>query len=221
MVKFKRKNIISVKSLGEDLRKARRRFNLSLLAVEKKIGIDTKYLEALESNSWELIPGEVYAKNWLKKYSSFLGLNWEEIKLKFDKEIRKQKIWPYTNKEKFGVIKKRLIIFPKLLKSFVLVLLTAIIIGYISWQLWALISPPQLKVVYPQDNYITKSRFVKILGKAEAGAWLGLNDKEIAADSQGWFKVDIDLNKGLNVIKIEARKRYGRTKTVYRKIIVK
>ena len=46
MIRFKQKNIITVKSLGEDLERARKRVNLSVLAVEKKIGVARHYLEA-------------------------------------------------------------------------------------------------------------------------------------------------------------------------------
>ena len=220
MVMFRQRNIIAVKSLGEDLQKVRKELNLSLLAIEKKIGVAKKYLEALENNDWEAIPGEVYAKNWLKKYASFLGLNWDEVKIKFKEEMEKQRIWPETDKHKFGVARKRLVILPKLLKSLMLVLVVAVIIGYLGWQVWSLMSPPELEILYPQDNYVSQHKFVKILGKTEEGVWLGLNDKEIAVGDNGWFVVDIDLNKGLNVIKIEAKKSYGRTKADYLTIIV-
>jgi transcriptional regulator with XRE-family HTH domain len=220
MVVFRQRNIIAVKSLGEDLQKARQLLNLSLLSVEKKIGVSRVYLEAMENNDWEVMPGEVYAKNWLKKYVSFLALNWNEIKVKFDQEMAKQKIWPETDKQKFGVARKRLIVLPKLIKSFLFILVVVIIMGYLGWQLWSLLSPPKLELLYPEDNYVTKSSMVKILGRVEEGAWLGLNDKEIAAGSGGWFEVDIDLNKGLNIIKVEAKKSYGRTRVEYRRIIV-
>ena len=58
------------------------------------------------------------------------------------------------------------------------------------------------------------------MGRVEKGAKLELNGNEIAADSQGWFSVDMDLNTGLNIIKIEAEKSYGRSRIVYRRIMV-
>ncbi len=217
---FRQRNIIAVKSLGEDLVKARRTLNLTLLAVEKKIGITRRYLEALENNDWESLPGEVYAKNWLKKYVSFLGLNWDEVRVKFEEEMKSQEVWPETGRDKFGVVRKRLVVLPKLLKSFVIILAVVVVVGYLGWQVWSLLSPPELKLVYPADNYVTVNKSVKILGKTEEGVGLSLNDKEIAAEGDGWFKVDIDLNKGLNVIKIEAKKSYGRSRVEYLRIIV-
>jgi len=220
MIRFKQKNIITVKSLGEDLELARKRINLSILAVEKKIGVAKHYLEALESNDYEIIPGEVYAKNWLKKYAGFLGLVWQETEKKFYEEIKRQKIWLTGQANRFGVSKKRLIILPKIIRNFFLGLVVAAIIVYLGFQVWSLLRPPKLIVLYPADNFVSLNSHIKVMGKVESGAWLGLNDKEITADSAGWFEVDMDLNKGLNVIKIEAKKSYGRTSTVYRRIII-
>ena len=67
---------------------------------------------------------------------------------------------------------------------------------------------------------MSSGKLIKILGKVEQGAWPGLNDEEISADEEGWFQVDIDLNKGLNVIKIEAHKSYGRSRVKYLRIVV-
>lgn len=220
MVTFRQKNIVTVKSLGEDLERARKRINLNIIAVEQKIGVARHYLQALENNDYEVIPGEVYAKNWLKKYASFLGLDWEEVKGKFYNEIKRQKIWTEGQKDRFGVSKKRLIILPKIIRNFFLGLIVAAIVVYLGFQIWSLLSPPELQVIYPYNNFVLKNNFVKVVGKVERGAKLSLNDKEIAQDENGWFEVDMDLNKGLNIIKIEARKSHGRTRTEYRRIIV-
>lgn len=218
MVTFRQKNIIAAKSLGEDLHKARLVLNLSLLAVEKKMGIAKQYLEALENNNWEALPGEVYAKNWLKKYASFLGFNWSEIETRFREEMRGQEIWPISDQHRFGVARKRLVVLPKILMNIIILIVVVVIVGYLGAQLWSLSSPPELELLYPEDNFTTESRFVKILGRVEEGALLMLNDQEITGGEDGWFEVDIDLNKGLNVIKIEAKKSYGRTRTEYLRV---
>ena len=85
MVVFKTKKIISSKSIGEDLEKGRKARNMSLRAVEQKCGVGEAYLLAMENNEWDLLPGEIYAKNWLKKYAIFLGLNLSEEIKKFEK----------------------------------------------------------------------------------------------------------------------------------------
>jgi len=220
MVKFSQKKIIAARLLGEDLEITRKSLNLTLKAIEKKIGVTGYYLAALENGDWELIPGEVYAKNWLKKYVIFLGLDWEEVNKKFEAETNRLDIWPKQGNQRFGVSKKKIVLLPTLLKNIFLVILISLIVLYLGWQIWSLLKPPKVVVLYPQDNFVTYSRKVKILGKVDPGIWVGLNDEELPVDDYGWFKVDINLKTGLNVIKIEAKKSYGRTNTVYQQIVV-
>lgn len=220
MVRFKQKRIVTVKSIGEDLSQARRKFNLSLAAVEHRIGIGKQYLEALENNDWGFLPGEVYAKNFLKRYGDFLGLLWADLQKKYSREVEKYVYWGEEKKKKFGVDKKKLFSFPKLVRNFLVGAVIAVALGYIGIQVYGFVKAPELALLYPEENFEAKGGFVKILGKAEAESVVSLNDKEIATDNDGYFAVDMNLNKGLNVIKMEAEKSYGQKTVVYRRIIV-
>ncbi len=218
MVKFTKKRIITSKLVGEELLLARKSFNLSLRAVEHKTGIAKKYLAALESGDWEALPGEVYAKNWLKKYAIFLGFEWPEIKKRFDEETAGLDLWPENINQRFGVIQRKVVAFPLLVKKLLWILLAVTIIVYLGWQIWFLLRPPYLKVFYPPDNFVFHNRAVKILGKADIHSSVILNGEKINTDENGWFVVDISLNKGLNIIKIEARKKYGPITVVERRL---
>jgi cytoskeleton protein RodZ len=62
-------------ALGPSLREARLKRGLELDAVQKALRIRRRYLEALESERFELVPGEVYARGFLREYAEFLGLD--------------------------------------------------------------------------------------------------------------------------------------------------
>ncbi len=220
MVKFSKKRIITSRLLGEELLKARKSFNLSLKAVEHKIGIAEKYLSALENGDWEALPGEVYAKNWLRKYALFLGFDWPEVKKRFEKETEHLHLWTKGVEERFGVIQHKITVVPNILKRFLWLLLVVIIVVYLGWQIWFLLRPPRLEIVYPADNFIVHRRLVKLLGKTENHLSVMVNGELVATDKDGWFTVDMNLNKGLNIIKIEARKKYGAVSRVERRIVV-
>lgn len=221
MVVFRKKNIITTKSIGEDLQRARRALNLSLEAIERRIGIGRRYLEALENNEFETVPGEVYAKNWLVKYVHFLGLNQGDILKKYEREVSRFNFWGGTAGKKAAAVENKLRLFPQMVKRVIFACVLVVIVGYVGSHIYSLLSPPKLKVLYPADNFVGANRSVKILGETGQDVfWLGLNDKEVAVGDDGFFSVDIDLNKGLNVIKLEARKSYGRSSTVYRRIVI-
>ena len=61
--------------IGASLREARTRRGLSPADVQKAIRIRERYLKALEEETWDLLPGEAYAKGFLRTYAEFLGLD--------------------------------------------------------------------------------------------------------------------------------------------------
>jgi len=43
--------------------------------VERRTKIRAKYLRAMENEEWDLLPGEVYVKSFLRTYAQALGLD--------------------------------------------------------------------------------------------------------------------------------------------------
>jgi cytoskeletal protein RodZ len=64
--------------IGQELKAAREAMGLSLEEVEQATKIRRKYLQALENEQFDLLPGAVYAKAFLKNYARFLNLDVEE-----------------------------------------------------------------------------------------------------------------------------------------------
>jgi cytoskeleton protein RodZ len=60
--------------LGSSLRDARVRRGIELAQVAAETQIRTRYLQALEDERFELLPGSVYAKGFLRAYADYLGL---------------------------------------------------------------------------------------------------------------------------------------------------
>ena len=61
--------------IGSTLREARMRARIDISEVEVGTKIRAKYLRALENEEWDLLPGPVYVKSFLKTYGDFLGLD--------------------------------------------------------------------------------------------------------------------------------------------------
>ena len=61
--------------IGASLREARTRRGLSPADVQRAIRIRERYLTALEEEKWDLLPGEAYAKGFLRTYAEYLGLD--------------------------------------------------------------------------------------------------------------------------------------------------
>src|SRR5579871_3929698 len=61
--------------IGATLREARMRARIDISEVEARTKIRAKYLRAIENEEWDLLPGPVYVKSFLRTYGDYLGLD--------------------------------------------------------------------------------------------------------------------------------------------------
>src|SRR2546425_626860 len=61
--------------IGATLREARMRARIDISEVEARTKIRAKYLRAIENEEWDLLPGPVYIKSFLRTYGDYLGLD--------------------------------------------------------------------------------------------------------------------------------------------------
>ena len=62
---------IDVLTAGDILQRQRQRLGLNEKEVANKLHITMHYVKALETNSYEKLPGAVFAKGYLKSYALF------------------------------------------------------------------------------------------------------------------------------------------------------
>ena len=72
--------------LGSLLTRAREARGLTLEDAERDTRISRRYLHALESEQFEVIPAPVYARGFLRSYSQYLGLDPAEMLMLFPRE---------------------------------------------------------------------------------------------------------------------------------------
>ncbi|MDI3269670.1 MAG: DUF4115 domain-containing protein [Bacillota bacterium] len=63
-----------VPSVGQKLKETREAKGLTLRDVQEATKIRLRYLEALESGHWDVFPGRVYVRGYIRAYAQFLGL---------------------------------------------------------------------------------------------------------------------------------------------------
>lgn len=65
--------------VGAILRRARNRRKVELSEVEAATRIRLRYLRAIESEDWDVLPGGVYTRGFIRTYASFLGLDGDRL----------------------------------------------------------------------------------------------------------------------------------------------
>jgi len=68
-----------MESIGEKLRLARERNNLTIEQIARETHVAKRFLKALEDEDFSVFPGETYAMGFLRNYAENLGLNAEEL----------------------------------------------------------------------------------------------------------------------------------------------
>lgn len=197
---------ITLKNPGEMLLEARQSRYINLDEAARDLNIPFKYLDALEHNNFKDLPDKKYLKVVLKNYCRYLKLDFSGL-------------WPMLkNNQNFSSLKKSekvenkyFTAWPNLIRKIVMVIIVAAILFFLVIKVEQIFAPPLLDISYPYDGLIVNSRQIKLTGRSQSEVELVINNKEIFVDGQGNFETTIDLQKGLNLIKINAKKRYSRT----------
>ena len=65
--------------VGETLRRERLKRNLELEEISHELKISTRFLQAIENDQYDKLPGGVFAKSFVRQYARLLGLNEEDL----------------------------------------------------------------------------------------------------------------------------------------------
>ena len=201
MNSFKSKEIYNGETLGEKLKEARERKKIDPKEIEKITKIQAKYLLALENGQYEILPSDVYTKNFLKIYSRILDLEFGPL---FELYQKEREVYGDSQEKKQNTsgAKPKVIVTPQLVKIISIGLTVVILLVYLGWGINKIISAPLLLVTSPEDRLITNLEFVKVEGRTEKEVSVTINNQEVLSDKNGYFEKTIDLQKGLNMIKI-------------------
>lgn len=127
-------------------------------------------------------------------------------------ELKDKPIEPLVKRKSLIITPKRIIL--------VVFILFLIAVGWYFWkEIRFLIEPPELEVSQPPTDITVNQENFEITGKTSPVAYLTVNGQEIYIDKRGNFKKEISLSDGINIIKIEAKNRFGKTNTIIRRII--
>lgn len=223
MISFKVKKITEREKVGNILKKAREKRGLDLSQVEKRLKIRKKYLEALEQENWDILPGEVFLRGFLQKYAKFLGLDAQKILELYKRErVIQEKIEEKTSsKIPQPINSPKIVITPRFLAIVFGILVFLGIFGYITYQFSNLVKPPFIEITNPSQDIETDQEVIYLEGRTQKGADLYVNNQMITVDENGFFKTLVYLQNGMNVLKIVARNEMGKETIVERRIFAR
>jgi len=73
--------------VGPTLREARKRRELELSDVEQATRIRPRFLRAIESEEWDVLPGGVYTRGFIRTYGAYLGLDGDRLAADYRRDV--------------------------------------------------------------------------------------------------------------------------------------
>ncbi len=222
-VTFRTKRMNVIETVAELFAYARTQRGVTLEQAAMELQISPLYLEALERGDYARLPCFVYSRNFVKQYGAFLGLHVPPLMKLFEQE------WALFEKMQPALIdvprreaprRRDFWKLPRLLRLSAAVASVAMVLVYLGHGLYQLRQPPVLVVESPDEEELLTKQLVQVRGQTEPEAEIFINNQLILSDAKGRFHESVPLLPGVNIIEIQARKKYSRENKVYRKIIV-
>lgn len=211
-----------MKSIGNILKAARQKRNLTIDAVSKQVKIHYDYIRAMEMDDFSLFQGKVHSKGFLKIYANFLELDENEIlalwRREYEPGFKDNTIGKFDHKLK-GLEAAKFIVTPGLLISaFIGILLVGFFI-FLYFQYRQYTDDPSIDIYYPQDNQVVVDDVIDITGKVDLDSEVFINTQNIIANPDGTFLTSVKLREGINTFSIRAVNRLEKETEIILNII--
>jgi hypothetical protein len=225
MNSFVNKPILTSQTIGERLRKAREGWGLSLNEVANKISVKYSYIESIEVGQYQDLPGDVYTLEYIKKYARFLHM--DSIKA-VESYLSERSVFFHEKRKPNIYLENRN--FKKVLQSFFKVnlkiaingIILAGVIGvffYATTFIHGIFSAPVLEIMSPVKYQVINDSNITFQGRASGAEQVLINNEEIAISEFGDFQESFYLPKGINLLFVKAKNKYGRETTQYFTIV--
>lgn len=229
---FKIRKVKSENSIGDKLKRVRVRKKISVAEVEEATKIRAKFILALEGDSWDQIPSEVYGRGYLETYLDFLEIAKEPIIAQYERErclyskICQSSQVEFAPKYDFKV--------PKFLftpRTIIVSVITAVVVlfgGVMTYQLKKFTSAPFLELVTPVEassgesaELTVTATQITLAGRTTVGARVLINNTDVAIGDDGGFREMVNVQKGLNSVVVEATNPNGKKTSEVLSVVVK
>ncbi|MFA4830973.1 MAG: helix-turn-helix domain-containing protein [Patescibacteria group bacterium] len=220
---FKKKKITATKRICLRLKEARKERGVNLTALSKKTRISKKHLRAIEACEFDKLPkGEIYQKNFVKKYLEAINIEPAPFLRQFiEEEINYTKNTERAAHPKKHIQNISLSNIPSIIRFALAALVVIAFVTYLAVQVKNIIEPPELTLLAPQNGYVSNQSTVTVQGKTEKETGVSINDKKIITKKDGQFNEIINLVPGLNTIVVTAEKKHGKKTSETRYVVLK
>ncbi len=197
-------------TLGAKLRALRRGQAVSLDMMEESTQIQRRYLVALERGHYHALPEPLYARNFIRAYARVLEADEQYFLELYDEECGRCDLVGPLQTPRQRLDRVKLFVWNRFVKFGLLSLVVLGFLGYLTWQMSAVIAAPTIVLLTPSGATMTHEASVHVVGFVSEESTVYVNGIQAVTDEDQQFDVFVDLEPGLNTIVVEAERRYSR-----------
>ena len=206
-------------SFGAKLRALRRDRGLNYDQAAEATRLPRRIIEAFEHDAFSALPESVYARNFLKTYVRFLGGDEAYFLDCFDEARGTCDFVDPLLLPRRKVRRAWFLVTPRIFRYVGLGAVGFLILGYLGFEVKRIVTPPAIEIAVPYDGLATDEGMVEVAGRVFEEAEVYIDGEQILLNQDGTFVAQVDLERGLNLITVEAKKRYSRTSRVDRRVV--
>ena len=127
----------------------------------------------------------------------------------------------YKIKEPPKIISRlHLLSTPRIARNLAILSIVCICLLYIGFKVEAIIRPPDLEIYYPSSDVLVHEKYIEVKGKTIPGAHVFINGQSVLIQEGGDFSEKINLNNGINELKISSKKDHSKENIFIRRVVV-
>ena len=202
-------------TLGQKLKRARKRLKFEVSEIEIQTKIRSKYIEALENDDFADLPADAYTRGFVTRYAKFLGLDENKSMEEYLRQRSKYRdsdsdyIRPKGNIKEVGFV-----VTPKLFAPISMGIVVLSLFTYLAFQISGFAAAPELSISSPNNNSVLEVENIEIKGTTNQQADVSVNDQLIQVSSDGTFSADYKLLPGINVIQVKSVNKANKEKSL-------
>ncbi len=204
-----------MKTIGKVLQEQRVKKKYSREKLEGQTKIKKEFIESIEKEEWEKLPDYPVVAGFVKSIASTLSYNQKQAMalLRRDYPPKSLSINPKPD------VGKRFRWSPRMTFVTGIVLVTIIFLGYLGFQYVGFISPPELKLIDPQDGETVNQKTLIVRGFTNPQAVVTVNNQTVIVEESGKFMTEVEIFEGTKEILVKAVSRSGKETIVRRNIV--
>lgn len=203
-----------MQTAGLLLKEARESRNKSIVQISKQTRIKEKFLAAIESSEWAVLPNFSVALGFARNYAQEVGLNPEHVVALIRRDFPQYQA-SFAKRGEISLTPK--VFWTPRMTIFAAVVITLLVLGfYLIRQYMLFAAPPPIEIDSITGN--EKGGFL-ISGKTVPSATLEVNGRSVLVEDDGSFEVVLNKEDapGLEV-EIQAISRTGKKTTIKQKL---